>query len=365
MTPLNIFGELGRDVIGQESILRYVSVAIFKHLQGELFGNLLLIGNSGTGKTTIMHSIERLYASQDELEKYRNVVIINANVLADEEGNVDTTPLLARLEERAQRILGSGAAADDIASLMENATVCIDEVDKISGLVGGKPYVTGINIQQALLTLIEGEKILYPITTTPGGKGRRESRTIDSSKMLFLCAGAFETLYEQVFARVTSPRSGIKLPKTTVYEDGRVKIREHFTLLDHFRLEDLFDFGMHPQFLSRFDNSIILDDLSTETLQKIFLDTRDSVFQTSREFFKKYSIELEITQQAARRIAREAAQNRRIGARALKTVYSQIIKPFEFDPYSRSEVVKNGDGYKLEIDEELVRKGLLRSEEAV
>ena len=359
MTPLDIFDELGRDVIGQESILRYVSVAIFKHLQGEPFGNLLLIGNSGTGKTTTMHSIERLYASRSELERYRNVVIINANVLADEEGNVDTSPLLGRLEERAQRILGAEATAEDIATLMENATVCIDEVDKISGIVGGKPYVTGINIQQALLTLIEGEKILYPVSTTRGGATKRDSMTVDSSKMLFLCAGAFETLYEQVFVRVTSPKSGIKLPKTTVYEDGKVQIREHFTLLDHFRLEDLFDFGMHPQFLSRFDNSIILEDLSTEVLQKIFLETRDSVFQSSQRFFEKYRIELDITDKAAWRIAREATKNRRIGARALKTVYSQIIKPFEFDPYSHSEVVKNGDGYRLQIDEELVRKRLL------
>ena len=45
---------------------------------------------------------------------------------------------------------------------MERATVCIDEIDKISAMVGGKPYVTGINIQQALLTLIEGERILHP-----------------------------------------------------------------------------------------------------------------------------------------------------------------------------------------------------------
>ncbi|MCZ6508921.1 MAG: hypothetical protein O7A04_12860, partial [Acidobacteria bacterium] len=99
-------------------------------------------------------------------------------------------------------------------------------------------------------------------------------------------------------------------------------------------------------------------DLSTEVLQKIFLDTRDSVFQSSKRFFEKYRIELEINDKAAWRISRESTKNRRIGARALKTVYSRIIKPFEFDPYSHSEVVKNGDGYRLQIDEELVRKAL-------
>ena len=58
---------------------------------------------------------------------------------------------------------------------MEHATVCIDEIDKISAIVGGKPYVTGINIQQGLLTLIEGERILYPVTVYKN-KQSREGR---------------------------------------------------------------------------------------------------------------------------------------------------------------------------------------------
>ena len=43
MSPTEIFTSLSADVIGQESTLRYVSVAIFKHIQGEPFGNLMLI----------------------------------------------------------------------------------------------------------------------------------------------------------------------------------------------------------------------------------------------------------------------------------------------------------------------------------
>ena len=358
MKPTEIFEELSADVVGQESTLRYVAVAIFKHTQGEPFGNLLMIGNSGTGKTTTMRAVEKLYADHDDLAKYRNVVILNANILADEEGHVDTTPLLARLEERARRILGDEASAEEVGLLMEHATVCIDEVDKISSIVGGKPYVTGINIQQALLTLIEGEKVLYPVTAHRGGLVERTPVAIDTSRMLFLCAGAFESLYDQVFQRVTSPSSGVKLPKTTVYEDGKVTIREHFSLADHFRLEDLFDYGMQPQFLSRFDNSIILRDLDVETLRSIFLETGDSVFQASRRFFASYEIELEITDDAAHRIAREASKNRRIGARALKTIYSQIIKPFEFDPWSHPEVVQENGRHRLVIDRALVMNRL-------
>ena len=89
MQPVDIFNILKNDVIGQEATLRFVSDAIFKHIQGERYGNLMLIGNSGTGKTTVMRAMEKLYMSQDEFEKYRVVVIQNANTFATEEGVID------------------------------------------------------------------------------------------------------------------------------------------------------------------------------------------------------------------------------------------------------------------------------------
>jgi len=283
MNPVEIDAFLKRDVLGQEESLRFVSVAIFKHLKGERFGNLMLIGNSGTGKTTIMRSMERLYHEHPELAQYRVVIIMNSNTFASDEGLVDTSRLFVRLEERAR----------------------------------------------------------VPIH-------------VDTGKMLFLCAGAFETLYDQVFERVTAPTSRVKLPRETVLVDGQVEIREYFTLRQHFKQEDLFDYGMQPQFLSRFDNSIILKDLDTDLLQHIFMDPDDSVFKTSQRFFVKYGIDLQITPEAVKRLAFAAGEAPRIGARALKDVYGRVIKPFEYDPFSRPEVKKDGDGHQLIIDETLV-----------
>jgi ATP-dependent Clp protease ATP-binding subunit ClpX len=362
MKPVEIHEFLSSSVIGQEETLRFVSVAIFKHLQGEKYGNLLLIGNSGTGKTTIMRGIESLYHAHEEFEEYRVVLIMNANTFATEEGAVDTSRLFARLEERTRQVLGDGATAEQIGRSMERATVCLDEIDKVSGMIGGKPYVTGINIQQAVLTLIEGERVPYKITA-PNKDGLLESVTawIDTGKMLFLCAGAFETLYDQVFQRVTSPKSGIKLPTTTTYINGKITIREYFTLRHHFRPEDLFEYGMQPQFLSRFDNAVILEDLNAGTLARIFKEPAEGVLQTSQHFFQKYNIQLEITDDAVQKIAEEASRSSRIGARALKSVYGRIIKPFEFDPFSRDEVKPlNGDGgpFRLLIDDKLVSEAL-------
>jgi ATP-dependent Clp protease ATP-binding subunit ClpX len=349
---------LQEDVIGQEEALRYVSVAIFKHLQGERYGNLMLIGNSGTGKTTIMRAMERLYATLEEYPEYRAVTIVNANTFATEEGTIDTSRFFQRLEERVHKILGEQATAEDIGRHMEHATVCLDEIDKVSGMVGGKPYVTGINIQQALLTLIEGETVTVPLTVKKGKTLERTSCTIDTGQMLFLCAGAFEKLYDQVFQRVTSPTSRVKLPTETVYVDGQVQIREYFTLRHHFKQEDLFDYGMQPQFLSRFDNAIILEDLNASLLKRIFLETRDSVFPASRSFLQKFGVDLEITDGAAQKIAEEAAKSSRIGARALKAVYGRVIKPYEFDPFSQPQVQRIGDRYRLVIDEAVVSAAL-------
>jgi ATP-dependent Clp protease ATP-binding subunit ClpX len=359
MKPVEIHDYLSQQVIGQDEALRYVSVAIFKHLQGEKYGNLLLIGNSGTGKTTIMRGIESLYHSREDFREHRVVLIMNANTLATEEGAVDTGRLFTRLEERARQVLGPGASAEEIGRAMERATVCLDEIDKVSGLLGGKPYVTGINIQQALLTLIEGERVFHPMTVLRDGVADMNGVWVDSGKMLFLCAGAFETLYDQIFTRVTSAKSGVKLPTTTTYVNGKIQIREYFTLRHHFRPEDLFEYGMQPQFLSRFDNAVILEDLTSDTLAKIFAEPRDSVFRASQGFFRNYGIELEITDSAVKAIAEEASKSSRIGARALKSVYGKIIKPFEFDPFSREEVQKNGgEMHKLLIDEKLVATAL-------
>jgi ATP-dependent Clp protease ATP-binding subunit ClpX len=357
MKPVEINEALSRDVIGQDEILKFVSVAIYKHLMGERFGNLMMIGNSGTGKTTVMRAMERLYREHADFEQYRVVIILNANTFATEEGEVDTSQLFLRLEERARKILGDDADPETIRAYMDHATVCIDEVDKVSGVVGGRPYVTGLNIQQALLTLIEGELVVHELHP-PKGSTKRASISVDTSKMLFLCAGAYEKLYDQVFERVTSPTSRVKLPSETVLVDGEIKIREYFALRDHYKQEDLFDYGMQPQFLARFDNAIILRDLHADLLKRIFIETDDSVFKASNNFFKNYDIDLEITDEAVYKIAQEAAKARRIGARSLKEVYGRIIKPFEFDPFSQKEVVPNGDRYTLVLDEEIIRRAL-------
>ena len=75
--PPQIFDELRKGVLGQNTALRFVSVAVYKHTTGKVPGNILLIGNSGTGKTTIMNNIQRMYHDVAEYRPFRAMTIIN------------------------------------------------------------------------------------------------------------------------------------------------------------------------------------------------------------------------------------------------------------------------------------------------
>ena len=196
LKPTDLYSFMHKSVVGQDDALRYVSVAIFKHLCGDAVGNLLMIGNSGTGKTTVMRAVEQLYLANPSFQKHRVVARLNANTLANEEGTVLTgRQLFQTLQDRAVQILGEQATPDNVKLLIEHATVCIDEVDKVSTIVGGKSNPTGINVQQSLLTLMEDEKVTFDTQLVVDGKYRPVQMEIDTKKLLFICGGAFEELY--------------------------------------------------------------------------------------------------------------------------------------------------------------------------
>jgi ATP-dependent Clp protease ATP-binding subunit ClpX len=89
---------------------------------------------------------------------------------------------------------------------------------------------------------------------------------------------------------------------------------------------------MSPQFLSRFDAVVLLNDLGIDELVRIFLETPDSAYHQTRAYFESRGIHLALSPAAVRRIAAEAARQPRLGARALKEVFRRVIRDYEFDP---------------------------------
>jgi len=361
ITPPEILAALRKGVLGQDGALRFVSVAIYKHCTGKVPGNIVLIGNSGTGKTTIMNNIQRLYNEVPEFNPFRAMAIINANLLVDSD-RLEFRPdrLLTAVEQRARVVLGHLPTAAELKETMERATICIDEIDKMSSVIAGKPNPIGVALQQGLLTLMEGNTIPIHATVDEGGEEKHITLEVDTGGMMFICGGAFEGLYDQVFLRVTNPGSGEKLKSVPVFSaDGHVTIEMRFSLADYFKIEDLFQYGMVPQFVARFDNVVLLSELGVDVLKEILLKSYDSPFVRSRRYLDVMGIALDLEDLAAAFIAEQAEKHSRTGARALRTIFGKIINPIEYDP-TRNATLENGaDGRKrLTITAAMVRQAL-------
>jgi ATP-dependent Clp protease ATP-binding subunit ClpX len=328
-TPSEIAAALERRVFGQARAVRETAIALAKHLADLEAGNLLLIGSSGTGKTTLLRAVEAFLAADPELAGRATLIRLHANLLSEEAAaGRGGEAVLTRLLERARDQLGAEAAIDDLLGRVCRGIVFIDEIDKIRAKIDGRAHLPGIRAQEALLTLIENERIPLALPERWGGG----SVTVDASKLLFVGAGAFETLYDAVYDRVTVGRDRGALKEITVVDGERLRREERFSLRDWLRSEDLFDYGMTPQFLSRFESVVLLEELGEERLRKILLEGPDSPLRRAEAYFVSQGVELALSPAAARRIAAEAAAQPRLGARAVAEVFRRVIRDHEFEP---------------------------------
>jgi ATP-dependent Clp protease ATP-binding subunit ClpX len=348
-TPVRIAAELEQHVLGQPEAVREVAVAIARKLAGLPSSNVLMIGSSGTGKTTLMRAVESFLERHSETVGRPTLIRVHANVLAEEaERGQPGTAVLQRLLQAAKENDERQAPVDTLLSRLETGIVFIDEVDKIRANVGERPNVRGIRAQEALLTLIESEAVAFDLPDWAGGG----TTSVDSRGLLFVCAGAFEGLYDAIYDRVTVGEDRGALKAVTVIEGKRVHEERPFHLRDWLRPQDLFDYGMSPQFLSRFDAIVLLDDLDVDSLTQIFTTSPESRLRRARDYFASFGIDLELSDAALRRIAVEASKQHRIGARALGEVFGRIIRRAEFEP---ERFATEG---KLRLDEEHVERAL-------
>jgi ATP-dependent Clp protease ATP-binding subunit ClpX len=355
MTPTEIYRILSTDVIGQEEALRDMSVAIYKHLIEHAVGNVMMIGNSGTGKTTIMRATERFFAQARGYEKYATIIRINANLVADlASRGAQTNVVMDRLAQQAAKILGKQADLETMSDYVSHGIVCVDEVDKIRAVVGGEPNVKGIVAQDSLLTLMENEHVQVDLPCYENGSWQTRTTPINTERVLFVAGGAFEELYDQVYHRVTKKAGADKFWKLVPRSDGSMERRFVFNLRGHVTQEDMFRYGMTPQFLSRFDSTIMLRDFNAADLVRIFRDIPGAIWPVAVDYFRHAGISLTITDEAIALLADKAVVKNRLGARALREVFSAIMRRLEFDPQATGLVQQRGTEQVLEITVDMV-----------
>jgi ATP-dependent Clp protease ATP-binding subunit ClpX len=354
--PTDIYNYLSQKVLGQNKALKQVSVSVYKHIKGVKWGNILLIGNSGTGKTTIMNAVFEFYLDHQELKEYQTTLVMNANTLTDESGVVHIHRIFKNLEADVRNRLGSGVSPQDLKTHIENATVCLDEIDKISAKISDQVNVVGILTQQALLTILEGENFYLETTIRRGEKKHPIRIPINTAKILFICGGAFEGLYDQVNYLVQSGEDGRDIGVSYTWDETSRNLERNrvFNLKDFMKIDDLFDYGMAPQFISRFGAIAILENLSKVSLKEILLNAVDSPFVNAKIYFKTFGIDLQISEETLELIASNAEKNNRIGARSLRESFNRVVADFQFDPFGFGRVRQKGEKQILVIEKEML-----------
>lgn len=360
--PQELYSALEKGVMGQEPALREVSVALCKHMNGVGSGNLLLIGSSGTGKTTLMRRVETVL-TRSQAVKAPVIARINAAMLADEDAvRAESHIILKTLLDRARVMLGTQATRAELVAAMESGVVFIDEIDKIRSEVGGRSNAGGVRAQESLLTLMEAEQVLFHVEGADGAA----YMPVSSERILFVAGGAFDGLYDLVYKRMTVGEDAGRLQKETVMMPwGQIVERDIFNLRELWKVEDLFAYGISPQFLGRFEGIVFLNDLDAAALGRIFVEAGDSVFQRSRNYFRSYGVDLQISPKALEILCAKAMEHRRLGARALRQLFKTVIAPYEFEPNKLPDLRPAGEGklpiFVLDEPKVLARLGLVAS----
>lgn len=330
-TPRSIFEHLGQSIMFQENALKAVSLAVYQHIQ-RISGNynakdskvsknnVLLFGSSGTGKTAIIKEIE----SMVDLP----IIEANANSITSS-GYVgrDATDIIFDLYKES---------GEDVEST-EKGIVFIDEIDKIKMTESGGKDVNGGGVQEALLKLMEGTKVhLYNVE-------KDIDVYIDTTNILFICAGAFAGISE-----INSKRS----IKQSIGFGSTLKSDPtdfDYTKLDYI---DFVEYGFMEEFLGRLSILAPLVKLTLEQYKIMLVKPKNSLFSQIKVLFENENSTFSWTENALEELSKQAMK-KNLGARGARNIISKAIDDKLFDISSDNEsvdVVLDLDGDKLVLN---------------
>lgn len=311
-SPKEIKAALDEYVIGQEEAKKILSVAVYNHYKrlGQSIGedeveieksNILLVGETGTGKTLLAKTIARKLQVP--------FTIVDATVLT-EAGYVgeDVESLLTRLLQ----------AADYDVEKAQRGIVFIDEIDKIARK-GDNPSITrdvsGEGVQQGLLKLLEGSIVNVP---PQGGRKHPDQKYIqvDTKHILFIAGGAFAGIEKDIARRLNTNAIGFK-------NENSEKLDEK-GLLKYVNAQDLRSFGLIPELLGRLPLVTHLDPLSKDALYAILTQPKNALIKQFEKLFAMDGVQLSVTPDAIECFV-DKTMELGLGARGLRSLTEKVF----------------------------------------
>lgn len=329
-TPSKIYNFLNDYVIGQDDAKRTLAVAVYNHYKRAQAAtasnveiqksNVLMIGPTGTGKTLFAQTLARVldvpFAIADA------TTLTEAGYVGD-----DVESVLTRLLQNANF---------DVERA-QKGIIYIDEIDKISRKSENPSLtrdVSGEGVQQALLKLIEGTVANVPA----GGAGRKHpgeaTVQLDTSKILFICGGAFDGLNKIIGARMDA-RAGIGF-------GAAVQSREERANKDYLadvQPQDLVKFGIIPELIGRLPIITTLRELDEEALVKILTQPKNAMVKQFAAMLEMDGVKLNITDDGLAAIAGLAVA-RKTGARGLRSILEKLLLAPMFDAPDQDDLTE-------------------------